>query len=283
MVASTGSSGALAAVRCLRRCPASPSRGLPARRGWRDWPAALRAGRYCRRRAGCAAPGRRPARWLRASGTSSVTSSTSSCGRVAAPPCAAAAEGEAQDHDGVQQRGQQQHRHQPLAHRRAALTQRQRPRVPRLSCDRGRHGEQYSRGGECSRASSSYSACARSRSIEHACADVELELLVELAHAGGAGDIDLGDVAADHVQAHEQHAGRAQRRADLPAQPAVALVERPADALGAGGEIAAIVVGRPGCAPARRAPARRRSAARASRRRRRCRAGTSARSRSAVP
>src|SRR5580692_5321882 len=72
-------------------------------------------------------------------------------------------------------------------------------------------------------------------------ADVEIELAVQLADAGGTGDVDLGDKAANHVQAGEQHSGRAQCRADLGAQPAVALVERPADAGGAGSEIAAIV------------------------------------------
>ena len=39
---------------------------------------------------------------------------------------------------------------------------------------------------------------------------------------------------------------RGERRADLAGEPAVALVERPADALGAGGEIAAVVVARTG-------------------------------------
>src|ERR1041384_906286 len=36
--------------------------------------------------------------------------------------------------------------------------------------------------------------------------NIESELLVECAHAGRAGDVDFGQVVADHVQADEQHA-----------------------------------------------------------------------------
>ena len=108
--------------------------------------------------------------------------------------------------------------------------------------------------------------------------------LLELAHAGRAGDVDLGDVAADHVQAHEQHAGLAQRRADLlrTASGRARSARRPTP-----------------LAPAARLPrlsSRRRDARQRVGHRlavdqqharvaadRRCRAGTSARSRSGVP
>ncbi len=59
---------------------------------------------------------------------------------------------------------------------------------------------------------------------------VEVELLVELPDTCGTGDIDFRDLAADDVQAHEQHAALRQRRPDLGAKPAVPLVQGPADA-----------------------------------------------------
>ena len=42
----------------------------------------------------------------------------------------------------------------------------------------------------------------------------------------------------------EQHAARGQRRPDLRGKPAVAVVERAAHPAGAGGEVAAVVLGR---------------------------------------
>src|SRR5215472_661282 len=64
-------------------------------------------------------------------------------------------------------------------------------------------------------------------------ADVGAELLVELADAGGARHVDLGDEAPDHIEADEHHAPGGHRRADLARQPAVAISQRAADTLGA--------------------------------------------------
>src|SRR6202040_322698 len=71
--------------------------------------------------------------------------------------------------------------------------------------------------------------------------DVDPELLVQLTDAGRTGDVDLGDEAADDIQTHEQHAAGGQRRPDLARQPPIAVIERPADTAGAGGEIAAMI------------------------------------------
>ena len=69
--------------------------------------------------------------------------------------------------------------------------------------------------------------------------DVEAELRIQFADAGRAGDVDLGQVVADHVQADEQHAAPLHFRADLGRDPAVALAQRAAFAAAAGGEVAA--------------------------------------------
>src|SRR5271156_3604378 len=77
----------------------------------------------------------------------------------------------------------------------------------------------------------------------HELADVDAELLVELADPGGARDVDLGHEAADDVEADQQHAPGTECRADLPGEPAVAVVERPADAARTGGKVAAVIFG----------------------------------------
>ena len=45
--------------------------------------------------------------------------------------------------------------------------------------------------------------------------DVQAVELVELADAGRAGDVDLGEVIADHIEADEIQTAFAQRRADV--------------------------------------------------------------------
>ena len=67
---------------------------------------------------------------------------------------------------------------------------------------------------------------------------------VQLPDAGRRGDVDLGQVVADDVQPREQDALLAQGRADLFADPAVALAEFDALAGAAGGEVAARLAGR---------------------------------------
>jgi hypothetical protein len=78
--------------------------------------------------------------------------------------------------------------------------------------------------------------------VEQHAGDVQPELRVQLADAGRAGDVDLGQPVADHVQSHEQHAAALHLRADLGGDPAVALAERAALADAAGGEVAAELV-----------------------------------------
>src|SRR4029077_10723060 len=73
--------------------------------------------------------------------------------------------------------------------------------------------------------------------------DMDRELLLEFTDARGTRDVDLGDEAADDVESDEQHAARGERRSDLSGEPAVALVQRPAHPLGAGGEVAAMIIG----------------------------------------
>src|SRR5690606_22543352 len=51
--------------------------------------------------------------------------------------------------------------------------------------------------------------------IEQQAGDVEAELRIELADAGGAGDVDLGQPVADHVETDEAHAAPDHLRADL--------------------------------------------------------------------
>src|SRR5690554_422409 len=78
--------------------------------------------------------------------------------------------------------------------------------------------------------------------VEQQAGDVEAELRVEFADAGGAGDVDLGQPVADHVQADEAHAAPDHLRTDLGRDPAVALAERAALAAAAGGQVAAELV-----------------------------------------
>src|SRR4029453_19229052 len=47
----------------------------------------------------------------------------------------------------------------------------------------------------------------------------------EPTNACGARHVDLGDEAADHIEADEDHAFLGEHRPDLPGKPAVALVE----------------------------------------------------------
>ena len=51
--------------------------------------------------------------------------------------------------------------------------------------------------------------------LDQARADIGAKLQVELTDAGGARDVDFRDEAADHIEAHEQHATLVQPRADL--------------------------------------------------------------------
>src|SRR5690606_41103550 len=75
--------------------------------------------------------------------------------------------------------------------------------------------------------------------IEQLAGDIQAELRVQLADAGRAGDVDLGQPVADHVQADETHAAFTHPRADLGGDPAVAVGQRAALAAAAGGQVAA--------------------------------------------
>ena len=94
----------------------------------------------------------------------------------------------------MEQRRQEQRRRQPIVDRREAFLRRVAGEQRAESSGR----DAFSRGVH---AVSRF--CDR---IHQQAGDVGAELLVELADAGRAGDVDLGDVAADHVQADEQHA-----------------------------------------------------------------------------
>src|ERR1700724_673073 len=74
-------------------------------------------------------------------------------------------------------------------------------------------------------------------------ADVDTMLPVKFADARGAGDVDLGDEVADHIQADENHSGGLEFRPDDGTQPPVAVVEGTALGPGPGREIPAVVVG----------------------------------------
>src|SRR5690606_35665758 len=78
--------------------------------------------------------------------------------------------------------------------------------------------------------------------VEQQAGDVEAVLRVELADAGRAGDVDLGQPVADHVQADEAHAAPDHLRTHLRRDPAVALAQRAAFAAAAGSEVAAELV-----------------------------------------
>lgn len=69
-------------------------------------------------------------------------------------------------------------------------------------------------------------------------ADVGAKGVVDLADAGRAGDVDFGQVLADHVEPYEQQAFLAQGRADLCGDPAIFLGQRPGFATATGGEVA---------------------------------------------
>src|SRR5258708_16698723 len=73
--------------------------------------------------------------------------------------------------------------------------------------------------------------------------DVDTVFAVKFADARGAGDIDLGDEVADHIQADENHSGGLQFRPDDGTQPPVAVVEWTALGPGPGREISAVVLG----------------------------------------
>ena len=94
--------------------------------------------------------------------------------------------------------------------------------------------------------------------VEEHRGDVEAGLLGDLLEAGRAGDVDLGQAVADHVQADQQQAARRQHRAerlgDLAVARARAAAPRPCRRPpGCRGSRCPA-----GCAPARTAPARRR-------------------------
>src|SRR5580700_8786426 len=72
-------------------------------------------------------------------------------------------------------------------------------------------------------------------------ADISAKLLVELADAGGARNVDFRDISSYDVQPHEQHARLRKLGADLTGEPAVAFVQGPADATRTGGEITAMI------------------------------------------
>ncbi len=68
--------------------------------------------------------------------------------------------------------------------------------------------------------------------------NVEAEPGIQLPNTGRAGDIDLGEIVADHVEAGKQDAPPAQFGPDLRGDPAVALAQGLPDAGPAGGEVA---------------------------------------------
>src|SRR5688572_16060203 len=78
--------------------------------------------------------------------------------------------------------------------------------------------------------------------IEQHPGDVQSELRVQLADTGRTGDVDLGQVVADHVEPDEDHAAPLHFRTDLRRDPAIALGQWLADALAAGGQVAAELV-----------------------------------------
>src|SRR5690554_4308227 len=69
-------------------------------------------------------------------------------------------------------------------------------------------------------------------------ADIRIEGCIDLADAGWAGHVDLGEVVADHVQADEQQAAPAQLGPYLGGDPAVALAQRPRLAAPTGRQVA---------------------------------------------
>ncbi len=82
----------------------------------------------------------------------------------------------------------------------------------------------------------------RRYAVEHLFCGVNITRTLELTDAGRAGDIELGHEVADDVDPREQQASIAKHGADLLADPQVAIRERPDFCLGAGGQIAAVVV-----------------------------------------
>src|SRR5690349_20982993 len=69
--------------------------------------------------------------------------------------------------------------------------------------------------------------------------DVEAGLVLDFAEARRAGDIDLGQPVADHVEPDEQQAALRERRPERLGDLALARGKRLRDGLRAGGEIAA--------------------------------------------
>ena len=63
-------------------------------------------------------------------------------------------------------------------------------------------------------------------------------MVIQFTYAGRAGDIDLGEVVADHVQPHEQQTLVAHIGADFGGNGTVGVGQRPAHAAPAGGQIA---------------------------------------------
>src|SRR5688572_23322881 len=75
--------------------------------------------------------------------------------------------------------------------------------------------------------------------VEEPRGDVEAALRGDLLKAGRAGDVDLGQGVADHVEADQQQAARREDRPDVLRDLAVARGERLGDALAADREVAA--------------------------------------------
>src|SRR5690606_34170962 len=74
--------------------------------------------------------------------------------------------------------------------------------------------------------------------------DAGVEGIVDFADAGRTGDVDFGEVVADHVQADEQQAALAQLGADDGGDLAIAVRQRLRDPAAAGGQVAAGFAGR---------------------------------------
>src|SRR5690606_39617004 len=72
--------------------------------------------------------------------------------------------------------------------------------------------------------------------LDETAGDVETRLLGDFDETGGAGDVDLGDVVADHVQADQQQAAFAQLPADGPGQFEIARPQRLDPATSDGGQ-----------------------------------------------
>src|SRR5690606_33229540 len=87
----------------------------------------------------------------------------------------------------------------------------------------------------------SASAAQRLDAVEQQAGNVQAGASVDFADAGRTGHVDLGQVAADHVQADEQHAAATHLRAHLCGNPAVAFIQLADLAATTGSEVAAEV------------------------------------------